>query len=238
MGALNVDGPAHRILELDGKACHLDCLIAIDRRPCLQESWDVNLPGSSRYLHRHATFLGDLTRGHRQVFLAYDIGVRRHSSAHDTLPQAPAGVDRYLVATAAYWVGAENDGRDVCRDQLLDEHRNSHIVRGKALLSPVLQGVWVADGGPAACNGNCNGLLAHHVQIGVVLPGEGRRAAVLIQGRGAHCNAELRRLCQVGKPPVGIAQLIVERWRERAFRAGGGVRNGSSPYSLLKGCCR
>ncbi len=180
---------------------------------------------------------------HRVIRLADDDRVRRHRAADDALAEPPARVDHDLAAVARDRVGAEDDRRDVRRDEALHEHREADPLGGQSLLATVLQGPIRVGRFPAALDGLDDRLRAGDIEEGVVLPGEGGRPAVLVHRRGADRDG-WRRAAASGEPVVrvrhalfhgcGESARVVRRLARRFARGEGGRREAVAGRDVVR----
>lgn len=177
--ALDIHGPAHAALQLNGQAR--------DRRrafvgqggfpPQEPRYVDLRRPGGNG--DRHAPLLGDLASGDPEIGLAHHVHVRRDRAADHALAQPPRGVDPDRGAVAADRVQGEGDGGGVGRDQALHQHRQAGRT-AQPVPPAVGQRPLGTPRGPAPRHGMKNGVDPRHVQIRLVLAGEGGVGAVLV----------------------------------------------------------
>jgi hypothetical protein len=102
------------------------------------------------------------------------------------LAQAGAGVDDRLAAAAGHGVRREQDARHLGLDHLLDHHGQAHGAVVDAVGGAVHDGAFGPQRRPAPAHGVQHRLLAHDVEVGVLLAGEAGVGQVLGSGRGAH----------------------------------------------------
>src|SRR5262249_10235420 len=139
-----------------------------------------HLVGAGGGEHGHAALLGNGPGHHRQVRFAYHIGIGSHSPTHDALSQAPASIDHHLVATAGHGVSAKHHCGGVCRDELLDQYRETHAVGSQALVPAVRHGLPGVHRGPTADHRLGYGIDANDVQVRLVLASKGASGPILI----------------------------------------------------------
>ena len=111
-----------------------------------------------------------------------------HLSRDERFTQAERRIDHGFTAQSGQRVGGEHHARNIARDHLLHDNRQGHILLRDAVPQSVSDRPRRPQARPAADDRLQQFLFAYHIQIGILLSGEGQVRQVLGGGGGAHRN--------------------------------------------------
>ncbi len=139
---------------------------------------DLAAPAALVSAHDHEALVANVLIADREGSLLDEVLVRIDASRHHCFPETPAAVQEQLVRIRGDRVRGEEHAGDLGGEHLLHDHRDPHGLVAKALALPVGDRAGGPPRRPAASHVLDHGLGAQHVQVGVVLPCEGRPGQV------------------------------------------------------------
>ena len=169
---------------------------------------------------RDDALIRNAARDERHRWPVHDIRVRRHPTADDAVSEAPVRVDDDLPGASVNRIGAEDDRRNVGRNQLLNQNRQAHAVGVNPVLTAVFERSRRACRRATATDRSGDRLFTSDVQVRVVNAGERRGGGVLFDRGGTHGDGRIRHPTQLGEPVVGVGEFVEQ---SRQCRMLGGI---------------
>jgi hypothetical protein len=90
----------------------------------------------------------------------------------DGFTKAGASIDDGLTTATGEWVGSEEDACHRGLHHLLDDNSKAHGTMVNAVTGSIANGTISPQRGPTTTHGIENGINAHDVKVGVLLPGK------------------------------------------------------------------
>ena len=187
--------------------------------------------------------LGGDRPGH-DVAVAHGVDVWAHEAGDERLTEPEAGLHGAELPVGRDRVGREQDAGRLWEDHLLHDHGHAGLAVVEAVVQPVGHGALGEQGGPAPADVREHGRRPHHVQVGVLLAGEGGRrrifrrragpdgAGAALAEPGERSGDRGRQICRVSRRLRGPRRMSALTVRIASRSAGLRSDSRSRPSSI------